>query len=110
TDGGQVKIVATLREHQLQTHGIPDPSAVAYAPSGAVYVTDASEGLLQEWDHGALRTMATGLGQPIGVAAGSNGEVWVDTADGRLVLVQPDGTWRVVTSGLVTPHQLYASP
>jgi glucose/arabinose dehydrogenase len=110
TDGGQVKIVSMAREHQLQTHGIPDPSAVAYAPSGAVYVTDESQGWLQEWDHGALRTLASGLGQPIGVAAGSNGEVWVDTADGRLVLVQPNGSWRVVTSGLVTPRQLYATP
>ncbi len=110
TDGGQVKIVATAREHQLETHGIPDPSAVASASSGAVYVTDESQGWLQEWDHGALRTIATGLAQPTGVAAGSNGEVWVDTAGGSLVLVQPDGTWRVVTSGLHTPRQLYATP
>jgi glucose/arabinose dehydrogenase len=110
TDGGQVKIVATLREHQLETHGIPDPSAVAYAPSGAVYVTDESQGWLQEWSDGTLRTVASGLSQPIGVAAGPDGKVWVDTETGLLELVSANGTVQVVESDLVTPRQLYAVP
>ncbi|HEY8081252.1 MAG TPA: hypothetical protein VIE15_04100, partial [Acidimicrobiales bacterium] len=112
TDGGQVKVVASLREHQLLTHGMPDPTAAAYAPSGAVYVVDGTQGWLQEWSHGALHTVATGLADPVGVAAGGPyGWVWVDQADGKVLLVNPqNGTVRVVQSGLSAPGQLWALP
>ncbi|HEV3329184.1 MAG TPA: hypothetical protein VGZ33_07275, partial [Acidimicrobiales bacterium] len=110
TDAGQVKVVASLREHQLLTHGMPDPTAVGYAPSGAVFATEGSEGQLQEWDQGSLRTVATGLGHPIGVAAGPNGDVWVDTAHGQLALVTPSGANTVIEKGLARPRQLYAVP
>ena len=76
TTTGQVKVVAHLREHHLVTHGIPGPTAVAYAPSGAVYVVDEHQGWLQEWDQGRLTTVATGLAQPVGVAPGPSGAVW----------------------------------
>ena len=105
-----MKVVAHLREHQLLTHGMPDPSAVAYAPSGAVYVTDESQGLLQKWENGALSTVATGLDHPVGVAAGPSGKVWVDSASGSLSLVSSDGTSKVVVAGLRDPRQLYTVP
>lgn len=110
TDAGQVKIAAHLREHQLLTHGIPDSSAAAYAPSGSIYVTDPSDGLLQEWSGGSLRTVASGLDHPIGVAAGPSGKVWVDSKSGTLSLVSDTGASQLVASGLDTPRQLYAVP
>jgi NHL repeat-containing protein len=110
TSAGQVKVVAHLREHQLLTHGMPDPTAAGYAPSGAVYVTEGSEGLLQKWQDGSLSTVATGLGRPIGVAAGPSGEEWVDTKGGTLLLVTASGTHRAVVTGLADPRQLYAVP
>jgi streptogramin lyase len=110
-DTGQVKVVALLREHQLETHGIPDPSAVAVAPKGAVYVTDFKQGWLQEFRNHQLTRVATGLVHPVGVAAGPDGNVWVDLKDGRLLLVDPvDGTYRVVAKDLSDPRQLYAVP
>ncbi len=109
TTSGQVEVVAHLREHHLVTHGIPGPTAVAYAPSGAVYVVDEHQGWLQEWDQGRLTTVATGLAQPVGVAPGPNGSVWVDLHDGELLLVSPDGTSRVVRQDLAGPAQLWAS-
>jgi streptogramin lyase len=110
TNAGQVKVVAHLREHQLLTHGMPDPTAAGYASSGAVYVTEGSEGQLQKWEDGALTTVASGLGDPIGVAAGPRGEVWVDTAQGTLLLVTAAGAHHVVASRLSHPRQLYAAP
>jgi len=107
---GQVKVIASLRLQQLRTHGMPDPTAVAYAPSGKVYVTDGSQGWLQSWDHGALHTVATGLTDPVGVAAaGPLDRVWVDQAGGQLDLVNPStGFVRVVASGLADPRQLWS--
>ena len=87
---------------------MPSPAAVAYAPSGTVYVVDRTQGWLQSYDGGTLKTVATGLDQPIGVAAGANGDVWVDQLDGTLLLVNPDGTSRVVASDLARPRQLWA--
>jgi DNA-binding beta-propeller fold protein YncE len=110
TDAGQVKIVASLREHILLTHGMPDPSAVAYTPSGTVFVTDRAQGWLQAWADGALRTVATGLDQPVGVAGGPHGEAWVDSAAGTLSLVDPRGHAHVVVRGLRRPRQLWAVP
>jgi sugar lactone lactonase YvrE len=110
-DSGQVKVVALLREHQLETHGIPDPSAVAVAPKGTVYVTDFKQGWLQEFRDHTLTRVATGLDHPVGVASGPQGDVWVDLKSGRLLLVDPsDGTYRVVAQGLDDPRQLYAAP
>jgi streptogramin lyase len=108
TTSGQVSVISHLREHHLLTHGIPDPSAVAYAPNGAVYVVDEQQGWLQEWDGGSLRTVATGLAQPVGVAAGPDGQVWVDLHDGELVLVSPNGAVHVVKQDLAGPAQLWA--
>jgi streptogramin lyase len=110
TNAGQVKVVAHLREHRLLTHGMPDPTAAGYSPSGAVYVTEGSGGSLQRWQDGSLSTVATGLGHPVGVAAGPGGAVWVDGADGTLSLVTPNGAHHVVASGLSDPRQLYAAP
>jgi streptogramin lyase len=110
TNGGQIKIVASLRRHQLVTHGMPDPTAVAYAPSGAVYATDFQQGWLQEWNDGALRTVASGLDHPVGVAAGAGGDVWVDQRGGELLTVGADGSTHVVLRGLADPRQLYAVP
>jgi hypothetical protein len=110
-DSGQVKVIALLREHQLITHGIPDPSAVAVAPRGAVYVTDFRQGWLQEYRNSSLSTVATGLTHPVGVAAGPHGKVWVDLKAGRLLLVDPTrGTYRVVARTLNKPRELYAVP
>jgi streptogramin lyase len=111
TNAGQVKIVASLREHRILTHGMPDPTAVGYAPSGAVFATEGSQGALQEWDHGSLSTVATGLGDVIGVAAGPLGEEWVVTAQGELSLVSSSGTRAVVDLGVAAgARQLYAVP
>lgn len=110
SDAGQVKVAAHLREHQLLTHGMPDPVAAAYTSSGAVYVVDRTEGLLQRWDDGTLTTVSDRLVDPVGVAAGPKGEVWVDSSDGTLSLVTSDGTASVVTRGLDDPGQLYADP
>jgi streptogramin lyase len=112
TNAGQVKVVASLREHQLLTHGMPDPTAVGYAPSGAVFATEGSQGQLQEWDQGSLRTVATGLGDPTGVAAGPNGDVWVVTKQGELSLLSASGAL-VKDIALGVParaRQLYAVP
>lgn len=106
-DGGQVKVLETIREHGLVTHGIPDPSAVAIGPGGAVYVTDRAQGWLQRYQHGGLVTIARGLGTPLGVAAELDGWAWVDTKAGDLDLVGPSGQVRQVLSGLDEPRQLY---
>jgi DNA-binding beta-propeller fold protein YncE len=106
---GQVQVVATLREHRLMTHGIPDPSAVGIARHG-VWVVDRAQGWLQQFVHGTLRTVATGLKGAVGVAAGPHGDAWVDLQGGQLVLVAPNGSWHVVVRGLDGPRQLYPSP
>lgn len=106
--GGQVEVFATLREHELMTHGLPDPSAVAASRSGAVYITERRAGTVQEYVDGVLSTIATGLRAPVGVAAGAAGTVWVDERDGALLLVSPNGTYRVVAQGLDRPRQLWA--
>ncbi len=105
-DGGQVKVLETIREHGLVTHGIPDPSAVGIGPGGAIYVTDVAQGWLQRYQHGVLRTITTKLVEPVGVAPESNGSVWVDTKGGALEIVSPNGQVRQVLSGLKDPRQL----
>lgn len=106
---GQVKVISSLRLQRIRTHGMPDPTAVAYAPSGAVYVTDGAQGWLQSWSNGALHTVATGLVSPVGVAAaGSLDRVWVDQANGQLDLVNPStGFVRIVATALADPRQLW---
>jgi len=110
TNGGQIKLNMHRRRHDLVTHGMPDPVAVAIAPSGTVYAVDGSPGLLQSWSDGSLSTLASGLDHPVAVAAALDGQAWVALRDGRVLLVRPDGTSSVVTSLGTPPGQIYADP
>ena len=61
---------------------MPDPSAVGYSPSGAVFVVDGSQGVAPGWSNGSLSTVATGSADLVGVADGAGQQDWVDIADG----------------------------
>ena len=52
---------------------MPDPTAVAYAPSRARSTsTEGEPGHgSRQWANGSLRTVATGLVHPVGVAVGA---------------------------------------
>ena len=114
TNAGQVKVVASLREHQLLTHGMPDPSAVALRAVGrGLRRRRVGRAGSRSGTTARCAPSRPGSRDPVGVAAGPNGDVWVVTARGRALARLPGRRrlHRVVALGVTAgARQLYAVP
>lgn len=79
---------------------IPNPTSLAVARDGALYVSSRFEGSVYRVDPAAqtARVFASGLGSPFGIALDAAGFLWVGDRLGTIFRVDPGGDAQAVAS------------
>ncbi|HEY9899104.1 MAG TPA: SMP-30/gluconolactonase/LRE family protein [Pantanalinema sp.] len=89
-----------------------NPSSVAEAPNGDLYITDSSLNTVWKLSNGALSPLNTGaytLKYPLGVTVAASGDIYIaDTQNDRILLVSGETTTIAAGSneGIARPHSL----